>query len=117
MAQVHRSLDAGGRLVFSVEHPIFMAPSDPKFSVNDAGRVTWPVDGYLDEGPRSTDWLANGVIKHHRTIATCINALIDAGFAISHLEEWGPTTAQIASRPEWADERQRPPFLLVGARR
>jgi ubiquinone/menaquinone biosynthesis C-methylase UbiE len=117
MAKVHRSLDAGGRLVFSVEHPIFMAPSDPKFSVNEAGRVTWPVDGYLDEGPRSTDWLAKGVIKQHRTIATHLNALIEVGFAITHLEEWGPTAAQIASHPQWADERQRPPVLLISARR
>ena len=70
MSQIHRSLVAGGRLVFSVEHPIFMAPSDPKFSVDAAGRATWPLDGYLDEGPRTTDWLAKGVIKQHRTLAT-----------------------------------------------
>ena len=77
MSQVHRALIAGGHLVFSVEHPIFTAPSDPKWSVNAAGRATWPVDGYLDEGPRSTDWLAKGVIKQHRTIATYINTLVE----------------------------------------
>jgi hypothetical protein len=38
-------------------------------------------------------------------------------FAISHVEEWGPTAEQIASRPSLAVERQRPPFLLVAARR
>ncbi len=117
MAQVHRGLVAGGRLVFSVEHPIFMAPSDPRFSANAAGRTTWPVDCYLDEGPRSTDWLAKGVIKQHRTMATWINTLVETGFAISHVEEWGPTTEQIASHPEWADEHQRPPFLLISAKR
>jgi len=116
MSQVHRSLVAGGRLVFSVEHPIFTAPSDPKFSVNAAGRKTWPLDGYLDEGPRSTDWLAKGVIKQHRTIATYINTLVDVGFVIAHIDEWGPTKEQIASHPEWGDEHQRPPFLLVAAR-
>ncbi len=117
MTEVHRSLVAGGRLVFSVEHPIYTAPSDPKFSVNAAGRTTWPVDGYLDEGPRSTDWLANGVIKQHRTVATYINTLVHTGFAILHIDEWGPTTDQIALHPEWADEHQRPPFLLMSARR
>jgi SAM-dependent methyltransferase len=117
MTQVHRSLVTGGRLVFSVEHPIFMAPSDPRFSANAAGRATWPVDGYLDEGSRSTDWLAKGVIKQHRTLATWINTLVEAGFAISHVEEWGPTEEQIASHPEWADEHQRPPFLLISAMR
>lgn len=117
MSQVYRSLIPGGSLVFSVEHPIYTAPADPNWSLNAAGRKTWPIDGYLEEGPRSTDWLAKGVIKQHRTVATYINTLLRLGFAIVHVEEWGPTDEQIAARPTLADERQRPPFLLVAARR
>ena len=117
MSQVYRSLIPGGNLVFSVEHPIYTAPADPNWSLNAAGCKTWPIDGYLDEGPRSTDWFAKGVIKQHRTVATYVNTLLRQGFVISHVEEWGPTEAQIASRPALADERQRPPFLLVAARR
>jgi len=117
MLQVDRSLVRGGRLVFSVEHPIFTAPSDPNWSPNAAGRNIWPVDGYLDEGPRSTNWLAQGVIKQHRTLATYINMLIGLGFSILYIEEWGPTEEQIVAQPNWADEQQRPPFLLVAARR
>jgi SAM-dependent methyltransferase len=117
MSQVYRSLVPGGSLVFSVEHPIYTAPADPNWSLNAAGRKSWPIDGYLHEGPRSTDWLAKGVIKQHRTVATYINTLLRLGFAISHVEEWGPTDEQIAARPTLADERQRPPFLLVAARR
>jgi len=116
MLQIYRSLVQEGDLVFSVEHPIFTAPSQPNWSLNAAGRKIWPVEGYLDEGPRSTNWLAKGVIKQHRTLATYINMLIRLGFAISHVEEWGPTEEQIAAQPNWADERQRPPFLLVAAR-
>ena len=117
MSEVRRSLVPGGSLVFSVEHPIFTAPADPAWSLNAAGRKTWPIDRYLDEGPRSTDWLAKGVIKQHRTLGTYINMLLQLGFAISHVEEWGPTAEQIESRPNLADEHQRPPFLLVAARR
>jgi ubiquinone/menaquinone biosynthesis C-methylase UbiE len=117
MSQVYRSLVSGGSLVFSVEHPIYTAPADPNWSFDTAGRKSWPVDGYLDEGPRSTDWLAKGVIKQHRTVATYINTLLRLGFVISHVEEWGPTDAQIAARPALADERQRPPFFLLAARR
>jgi ubiquinone/menaquinone biosynthesis C-methylase UbiE len=116
MARAHRSLVPGGALVFSVEHPIFTAPSQPTWSLNAAGGRIWPVDGYLDEGPRSTDWLTKGVIKQHRTLATYINMLIQLGFAIAHVEEWGPSEEQIAAEPDWADERQRPPFLIVAAR-
>jgi hypothetical protein len=57
------------------------------------------------------------VIKQHRTLATYINMLVRLGFAIGHVEEWGPTPEQVASHPSWADEHQRPPFLLMAARR
>lgn len=117
IAEVHAGLVAGGHLVFSVEHPIYTAPSAPQWSVDAAGRKTWPVDRYLDEGPRTTDWLAKGVVKQHRTIGTYLGVLLGARFTITHVEEWGPTEAQIATHPEWADERRRPPFLLVAARR
>ena len=117
LSTVHGALVSGGCLVFSVEHPIYTAPSNPGWVTDAEGRKTWPVDGYLVEGPRSTDWLTKGVIKRHRTIGHYLNALLRHGFSISHVEEWGPDAAQIAARPELADERQRPPFLLVGARR
>jgi len=57
------------------------------------------------------------VIKQHRMLATYLNMLLWLGFTLSHIEEWGPTDEQIAARPRLADERQRPPFLLVAARR
>ena len=111
-AQIHAALAPGGSFVFSVEHPIYTAPSAPKWAGS-----TWPLDSYLEEGPRSTDWLANGVIKHHRTVGNYLNLLIETGFTLRHVGEWGPTPEQIAVHPEWANERQRPPFLLVSARR
>jgi SAM-dependent methyltransferase len=115
-AEVHRAVVPGGRFVFSVEHPIFTAPSAPGF-VDVAGRPVWPVDRYLAEGPRTTDWLTTGVVKQHRTIAGYLRLLRDAGFTLDALEEWGPSDGQIAAVPEWAKERDRPPFLLVAARR
>jgi len=111
-AQVHRTLAPGGRFVFSVEHPIYTAPREPKWAGD-----TWPLNRYLEEGPRTTDWLAKGVIKQHRTVATYLNLLLERGFSILKIEEWGPTEAQIAEHPEWACERERPPFLLVSAGR
>ena len=117
MAEVYAAMVPGGSLVVSVEHPIFTAPTTPGWSADAAGHKTWPVDSYLNEGPRSTDWLAKGVIKQHRTLATYLNMLLRRGFTLCHVEEWGPTEEQIAAHPQWADERQRPPFVLIGARR
>lgn len=117
LRRVHAALAPGGRLVFSVEHPIYTAPSRPGWSSDGDGRRIWPLDGYSVEGPRVTDWLAPGVVKQHRTIATYLNLLLRQGFALDHVEEWSPGDAELAVHPEWADERQRPPFLLVSARR
>jgi ubiquinone/menaquinone biosynthesis C-methylase UbiE len=116
LEQVRKALVSDGSLVISVEHPIYTAPSRPGWTVDASGRRTWPIDQYLLEGPRSTDWLTEGVIKQHRTIATYLRLLKDAGFAVTHVEEWGPTDEQIAARPALAEERQRPAFLLLAAR-
>ena len=73
--------------------------------------------GYLIEGPRTTDWLAKGVVKHHRTLGTTLNLLIRSGFQVEHVEEFCPSDEQIAMRPELAEELDRPMFLLVRGRR
>ena len=117
LATVHRALVPGGRLVFSMEHPIYTAPTHPGWSEDADGRRTWCINSYLVEGPRETDWLTKGVVKYHRTVGTTLNLLMQRGFTIVHVEEWGPTDAQIAARPALVDERQRPPFLLVSAKR
>jgi ubiquinone/menaquinone biosynthesis C-methylase UbiE len=117
LAEVRRAIVPGGSLVFSVEHPIYTAPTEPGWHHSASGRKSWPVDGYLSEGPRSTDWLTSGVIKQHRTITTYATLLLRLGFTLTHIEEWGPTDEQIATRPELAEERERPAFLLMAASR
>jgi ubiquinone/menaquinone biosynthesis C-methylase UbiE len=117
LATVHRALVPGGQFTFSMEHPILMAPMHPGWTIDGQGRKTWPVDSYQMEGPRVTNWLAEGVVKQHRTMGTTLNLLIRAGFTITHVEEWGPTDAQVAASPMLAEERERPMFLLVSARR
>ncbi|WP_323121744.1 class I SAM-dependent methyltransferase [Burkholderia alba] len=116
-ATLHRALAPGGTLLFSIEHPIFMAPAQPGFVTGADGRRTWPIDRYQVEGPRVTHWLAEGVVKQHRTLATLVNLLIAQGFTLAHLDEWGPTQAQIDAMPALADERERPMMLLVRAQR
>jgi trans-aconitate methyltransferase len=117
LGRVHDALAPGGALVCSVEHPMMTAPRHQGWSEDASGLPTWPVGGYLDEGPRSTDWLAKGVIKQHRTIETYLALLSQAGFTLACLKEWGPSPEQVAANPDWVRERQRPPFLLLAARR
>lgn len=117
VATLHRSLAPGGDLVFTSEHPILMAAAHPRWSADEDGRRTWPVNRYAIEGERRTDWFTRGVLKYHRTIGTTLNTLIGAGFTIRHVEEFAPSPEQVAENPDLAEDVERPMFLLVSARR
>ena len=114
---VYRALVPGGRMVFSIEHPIYLASTHPGWIEGACGRKVWPVDSYQAEGRRVTNWLGKAVIKQHRRFASLLNLLIKTGFSIAHVEEWGPTEAQVTLRPELAEEKERPMMLLVAADR
>ena len=108
----------GGSLAISVEHPIFTASSEQDWCLNkDGSRKHWPVDDYLREGIRSTNWMVENVVKYHRTMATYVNTLVDAGFRIERLLEPEPTPELLQRHPDWKDEVRRPMFLLISATR
>lgn len=113
VAEVYQSLTPGGAFVFNVEHPTWTAPRNPNFILDSEGRNVWPLDSYLSEGPRITNWMAEGVVKQHRTISTYLTILLNAGFTLAAINEWGPTPEQIKEFPDWSKTRDRPPFLLV----
>ncbi|QBC30994.1 MULTISPECIES: bifunctional 2-polyprenyl-6-hydroxyphenol methylase/3-demethylubiquinol 3-O-methyltransferase UbiG [Pandoraea] len=114
---IHEALSPGGHFVFTIEHPVFMAAAHPQWIADEDGRKTWPVNGYAVEGARRTDWFAKGVLKYHRTLATTVNTLVDAGFRILKIDEFAPTAAQIREVPSLAEELERPMLLLVSASR
>ena len=114
--QLRRCLTSGGSLVFSVEHPIFTALASQDWHCgSDGERLHWPVDDYSREGERRATWLTEDVVKYHRTLATYVNNLIDAGFRIARLSEPEPTPEMLRDRPDLADEVRRPMFLLIAA--
>ncbi len=115
--EIARALRPSGAFVFSVEHPMFTAPSAPQWMTDANGNTCWPINSYLDEGPRVTNWFAKGIVKQHRTLSTYVNLLISHGLTPTHLEEWGPSDAQLAAMPELGDERHRPTFLLMAAQK
>ena len=64
-----------------------------------------------------SNWLADGVVKYHRTLGTTLNSLITAGFTIRHVNEWGPTAMQIEENQALAEEAERPMMVLISAQR
>lgn len=115
MRTIHRALSPGGDLVSTTEHPMFMAATQPQWIKGEDGRKTRPVNGYSMESERRTDWFAEGVLKHHRTLATTLNTLLGAAFALRRIEEFAPTPDQVAVMPELAEEKERPMMLKVSA--
>lgn len=111
------ALTPGGSFVFSVEHPIYSAPSSQRFETSEGGDRVWPLDNYLIEGERITSWFVDGVIKQHRTVATYVNSVINAGFTLGRLVEWGPAAGDVRANPSLQDDLHRPWFLLVAATR
>ncbi|MFF2885793.1 class I SAM-dependent methyltransferase [Paenibacillus sp. NPDC057967] len=114
--KVYQSLALGGAFVFSVEHPVFTARAEQDWHYGPEGqRLHWPLDDYQEEGLREARFLGHDVMKYHRTVATFMNNLIEAGFAITKVAEPKPTEAALLQYPEMKDEARRPIFLLIAA--
>jgi hypothetical protein len=112
-------LTPAGTFVYSTEHPIYTArlPGDG-WIVDDTGRrARWGLDRYADEGAREETWFVPGVRKVHRTFATLINGVLDAGLTLERVVEPVPGEQWLRDHPQAADERRRPVFLLVRARK
>jgi len=118
-ARIAQWLAPGGFLVYSTEHPIFTARlPDLGWVADAAGRRTgWAIDRYADEGVRDEAWFVSGVRKFHRTMSTLINGLLEAGLVVERVAEPMPDDAWLDAHPDQRDERRRPVFLLVRARR
>ncbi|KYQ90295.1 hypothetical protein DLAC_08898 [Tieghemostelium lacteum] len=93
--RVFECMNSGAVFLFTVEHPIYTSTRDldPDWiplpsSTGDSNKIIWPLSNYNDEGERVSNWLVNGVIKQHRTIATYVNTLIKVGFRIEFMDEW-----------------------------
>ena len=115
-ANVKSWLVAGGAFVFSVEHPMVTAyPVGDYLAAKDESQH-WEIDNYKFEGIRHTQWIADDVIKYHRSVETYLNTLIDKGFTIARLLEPEATEDEIRKRPDLREESRRPTFMVISAR-
>ena len=105
---------AGRCLVFSVEHPLKYANSGGSWLSDDDGNaLAWPVDCYLQEGPRVEE--KNGLTwtKWHRTIAMYVEGLVAGGLQLTALKEPGATNEGWRLQPAIAEGNRRRPNVLV----
>ncbi|CAI0844541.1 class I SAM-dependent methyltransferase [Serratia quinivorans] len=114
-ATVYQALGPGGQFIFTAEHPIYTAPKQQGWLVDESGQKSWPVNGYQQEGQRISNWLAEGVIKQHHMLGSYLNLLVQQGFVVSYLNEWGPSAQQIAETPALDEEKERPMIFILAA--
>ncbi|MCC8116029.1 MAG: class I SAM-dependent methyltransferase [Planctomycetes bacterium] len=115
-ASVWSMLAPGGDFVLSVEHPIFTAEGSQAWVTDKDGAIRhWPVDRYFEEGVREAVFLGVTVTKYHRTVASYIGGLLDAGFVLTGVVEPEPDPALLDTVPGMRDELRRPMMLLLSA--
>ncbi|MCC7367743.1 MAG: methyltransferase domain-containing protein [Chloroflexi bacterium] len=112
--RVFAGLAAGGRFVFSVEHPVITSCN--RAYEHGGQRQEWIVDDYHVSGRRVTRWLGGDVVKYHRGIAEYFGALQEAGFVVEALREARPQRANFL-REETYQRRLRIPLMLLLAGR
>lgn len=115
LEQVHQSLKANGRFIFSIEHPVLTSSNE--VASGSGLRQSWIVDNYFAQGRRDVDWMGSSVVKYHRTIQEYFMRLQKAGFTIEHLREPDPKPENIADEALLTRRMRIPLFLLLGVQK
>jgi SAM-dependent methyltransferase len=115
LVRAYQALVPGGRIVFSVEHPVIT--SCERAWQGQGLRQDWIVDNYFESGVRVTHWLGSQVIKVHRTVEDYFLALQRAGFVVESLRESRPQRAQFSSAETYQRRMRIPLFLFLVGRK
>ena len=111
--QAFSSLVNGGKLVFSVEHPVIT--SCARGWKADTPRQDWLVDDYFVTGERVTSWLGGTIIKYHRTVEDYFKMLQQAGFTIKEIREATPVRENFKDEAQFLRRQRIPLFLIMSA--
>lgn len=104
--KVFNTLVTGGKLVFSIEHPVITSTLQ-----THGQRTHWVVDQYFHSGRREQEWLGSKVVKYHRTIEEYFLALQTVGFKIEAIRESKPQRKYFLNE-ETYERRMRIPLFL-----
>lgn len=138
--EVARVLKRGGRFVFAICHPCFEArvladkkiggwvyrdgvrQFSPETALNtklDEEPLYYSIDFYFDCQKDVVEWKMERLKSHfkttsfHRTLADYANALHDAGFLISRLDEPKPTKKGLKEHPGYFSGNLRIPHSII----
>jgi SAM-dependent methyltransferase len=130
LAEMARVVRPGGIVQFSTTHPVNTTPTR-SWVHDDAGeRIGVTIAGYFVEGPVTESWTFGSapeemrdrhrpftITSQHLTVSSWLNGVIGCGLTIERVVEPVASEELADSRPEVADTRILPYFLIVQARR
>ena len=111
--RIYSTLKEGGRLVFSVQHPLTTAFMEEQHGKGK--RSSWIVDDYFYSGKRTEAWIGEDVVKYHRTIEEYFMMLQQSGFVIEKLREPKPNEEDFMNKEEYKRRMRIPLFLSLSA--
>jgi SAM-dependent methyltransferase len=130
LQEIARVLRPRGFVQFSVAHPFTTTPIRRWIDSDTGEREALAIGDYFYEGPLEETWIFGAapeelrqqrrpfhIVYARRTLASWLNAVIRAGFAIEAVAEPRAPEKTAGRHPEVADTRIAPYFLLVRARR
>jgi SAM-dependent methyltransferase len=100
----------GGRLVFTVVHPVITSHDA---AVPGQKRTNWVVDDYFVRGARVRTWMGGQTVWFHRTTEDYACALQQAGFHLRGLSECAPAETLRSTDPDEYHRRSRVPLFLL----
>jgi SAM-dependent methyltransferase len=129
LREIARVLRPGGFLQFSVVHPATSTPVRHWIHDADGVRRSLAIGDYFHQGPLDEAWTFGAAPQEirdtvrpfeityaRRTLAGWLNAVIGTGLVITAVDEPHASETVAAARPDVADTRIAPYFLIVQAR-
>lgn len=113
LGEVRRACRPGGRLVFSVEHPVVTCSYDGDWQGEAPWQ--WRVHDYYREGPRDCPWLGALVRKYHRTFETYLSLLTGNGFRLDRFSEGVPYPENFHDQAAYARRLEVPMYATFAA--
>ena len=109
IAKASDALRPGGRLVFTVVHPVITSTA----AQSDGPRTDYTVDRYFNRGPRQREWFGSTVTWNHRTIEDYVLALQRSGLNFVSLRECEPDQFRLADQLDELERRRRVPLMML----
>lgn len=111
LKRVYQTLKPGGRVLFSVEHPVIT--SSYGCWPEDQHREDWIVVRYFNRGFRTQFWMGEEVEKYHRTVEDYFLSLQQAGFVVECLRESCPDQRYFVDEETYKRRTRIPLFLFL----